>query len=87
MVALDRIGWRQRVEPLKTSVHLELASPIVTLCLLQLRKSSNHFANSSVTPYPLKFENFRKRKIEFQLKNNKKMIILMIIDSSQYKKP
>ena len=38
---------------LKTSVHLELASTIVTLCLLQLRKSSNHFATSSVTPYPL----------------------------------
>ena len=38
--------------PLKTSVHLELASPIITLCLLKLRKSSNHLAISSVTPYP-----------------------------------
>ena len=39
--------------PPKTSVHFELASPIVTLFLLQLRKPLKHFTISSVTPYPL----------------------------------
>ena len=41
--------------PLRTSDHFELSLPIITLCFLQVRKSSNHLFILYVIPYALIF--------------------------------